>query len=482
MMPCKETLTYEGVFYQHYFAVTPTDSDVVAVRLNGSSSADPLNPELTDHFLSVGIASKYDGSGLSRFGGRPPVELIFVLDVSGSMVGTFPVKQEKPGGLLTIADAAGVSKMEAAKEALSGLLDQLKEGDAFGLVTFNGTAKTIVPLQAWDDSHKESIRKVITGLSANGGTNLSSGFVEAMEQYSSFTASPAALRRVFFLTDMNLNVGERNTDQVLSMFNDASALTRPVHATVIGFGIDFNAALMEALAGVPSCNYFTVFSAKDFLHQMTFEFDYLVFPVASDLTVETDDQAAVSTIAVCGAPVSPRKLSESTILYVNSVFPSQTMGRRQDETKGGIVIVKVRLTEPAKPLALRVSYTTFDGQRHSFVEQVDFAADLDQPQFERSGIRKGVLLARWTALMRAFLANANSTAEEPFSSEVNGIAFNLPATSAGRSTTMKEVYRPLFSKFLRHFEQEASLLEDDFSQWHSAMSKFMVKPDEVKAE
>ncbi len=49
--------------------------------------------------------SKLDGDGLKKHGGRPPVNLVIILDVSGSMDSSF-------------ADKGDLKKLEVAKTSL----------------------------------------------------------------------------------------------------------------------------------------------------------------------------------------------------------------------------------------------------------------------------------------------------------------------------------------------------------------------------
>jgi len=197
--------------------------------------------------------------------------------------------------------------------------------------------------------------------------------------------------------------------------------------------------------------------------------------------VQIEDANDAQVLAVCGVPPSADQQPNTTLLFVNSVFPSQTMGREREETKGGVVVVKLRVTDPAKPLAIRTSFTAFDGQRHSSVQCVQFAAHLDQPQFESSSIRKAVLLVRWTALMKSFLEDAHSANIAPSSNTSEGICYRFSGTFGLTATNsaMLQLYLPLFVQFLKCFEQESALLDDDLSQWRDSMSGYVIKAEEL---
>ena len=99
------------------------------------------------------------------------MELVFVLDVSGSMGSGFQevtLKQARQGSLAG-ATISG-TKLDAAKEALIGLLDNMKDGDSFGLITFTTNAQVIIPLQRWSLNNKDEVIAKIKALKEGGGT------------------------------------------------------------------------------------------------------------------------------------------------------------------------------------------------------------------------------------------------------------------------------------------------------------------------
>lgn len=81
--PHESSLSHEGVFYHHYFKTGSEEERTFSVQCAGYRSEDPLSHQ-DELFISIGLNSKYDGDGIKRFG-RRPVNLVFVLDTSGSM-------------------------------------------------------------------------------------------------------------------------------------------------------------------------------------------------------------------------------------------------------------------------------------------------------------------------------------------------------------------------------------------------------------
>ena len=67
------------------------------------------------------------------------------------------------------------SKLGLAKKCIKNILDQLREGDCVGLVTFTHTQEVLVPLTPVERLDKVQIKKMVQNLRASGGTALQSG-------------------------------------------------------------------------------------------------------------------------------------------------------------------------------------------------------------------------------------------------------------------------------------------------------------------
>jgi len=113
---------------------------------------------------------------------RPPVDVVFVMDVSGSMTW---------------------AKLESAKAALRSAVDYFKAhlhpNDRFALIPFSDSVRNIVPFgdQPNVAAQLEKIRTVGDSLTAGGGTNYSA----ALSLAQSYFNDPARKKYVIFLTD-----------------------------------------------------------------------------------------------------------------------------------------------------------------------------------------------------------------------------------------------------------------------------------------
>ena len=186
---------------------------------------------------------------------RMPLELIFVLDTSGSMEGE-PLKQ--------------------AKDAVREALRRLRPEDAFQIIRFSDSASSFgrEPVYATDHNIREALRQ-LDRLEAGGGTEMLAGVRTAL----GFPTGPDRLRFVCFLTDGLLG----NERQVLAEISGNLGDSR-----VFSFGIGSspNRYLLERLA-VLGRGAAAFLSAGDSGAEVMSRFLYRVTrPALADITLD----------------------------------------------------------------------------------------------------------------------------------------------------------------------------------------------------
>jgi len=150
---------------------------------------------------------------------RAPMEMIFVLDCSGSMSG-------KP--------------MALAKRAMTRALKQLQSDDTFQVIRFSNNASQLgpAPIVATVGNIRKGL-KYIEQLNGSGGTQMIEGIKAALD----FPHDPRRLRVVSFMTDGYIG----NETQILSAIHDKLSASR-----IFSFGVGSspNRYLLDRMAKI----------------------------------------------------------------------------------------------------------------------------------------------------------------------------------------------------------------------------------------
>jgi Ca-activated chloride channel family protein len=150
---------------------------------------------------------------------RQPLELVFVLDSSGSMNGA-PIEQ--------------------AKAAILAALDRLEPDDTFQIIRFSDTAGRFGsrPVAA-NDANIQAARRYVRSLSGSGGTQMIEGIRAALN----FPHDDNRLRFVTFLTDGFIG----NEVEILAAIDEGLDASR-----IFSFGVGSapNRYLLERMAGI----------------------------------------------------------------------------------------------------------------------------------------------------------------------------------------------------------------------------------------
>jgi Ca-activated chloride channel family protein len=153
---------------------------------------------------------------------RRPADLLFVVDVSGSM--------------------AAENRLELVKRSLRLLLGELDRGDRVGLVVYGSKARVLLPLSG----DKDAAAAAIAGLVPEGATNAEEGLRFGYDVIQK-QGRRDAIRRVILCSDGVANVGNTGPESILASVG--AAARGGIELTTVGFGMgNYNDALMEQLA------------------------------------------------------------------------------------------------------------------------------------------------------------------------------------------------------------------------------------------
>lgn len=212
----------EMLNYFPYAYALPSDDSPFGITTELAPT--PWNPHT--RLLRIGIkASERSVEQL------PPANLVFLVDVSGSM--------DRREGLPLV------------KGTLKLLVDQLRPQDKVSLVVYAGDSRVV--LEPTSGKDKAKIRAAIEQLQAGGSTAGAAG-IELAYRMAQQGFIDKGINRILLATDGDFNVGVSDFETLKAMA--AEKRRSGVSLTTLGFGVDnYNERLMEQLADAGDGNY-----------------------------------------------------------------------------------------------------------------------------------------------------------------------------------------------------------------------------------
>jgi Ca-activated chloride channel family protein len=207
----------------------------------------------------------------------PPANLVFLVDVSGSM--------DRREGLPLVQ---GTLKL---------LVEQLRPEDKVSLVVYAG--ESLVVLEPTAGSEKAKIRAAIEQLRAGGSTAGESGIQLAYQQaQQGFVAG--GINRILLATDGDFNVGISDFDTLKALAADKRK--SGISLTTLGFGTgNYNERLMEQLADAGDGNYAYIDNLREARKVLVDQLGSTLATVAKDVKIQVEfNPAQVSEYRLLG--------------------------------------------------------------------------------------------------------------------------------------------------------------------------------------
>ncbi len=245
----------EMVNYFPYRDAPPEGNDPFAVRVEMADC--PWQPK---HRL-VRVALKAKPIDNSK---RPPSNLVFLIDVSGSM------------------DAP--NRLPLVKASMKLLVDQLGENDRVALVVYAGTTGLV--LDSTNASQKDVILKALDNLGAGGSTNGSAGIQQAYD-VAVRNFIPKGTNRVILCTDGDWNVGTTSTEALIKLIEEKRKTG--VFLSVFGFGMgNLRDEMMVQLAGKGNGNYAYIDTISEAKKALVEQLSGTLVTVAKDVKIQIE--------------------------------------------------------------------------------------------------------------------------------------------------------------------------------------------------
>jgi Ca-activated chloride channel homolog len=245
----------EMVNYFPYAYAAPEGDQAFASTI--SVMPTPWNPGT--RLVTIGIQG-----ALPAVAERPPLNLVFLIDTSGSM-----------------EDA---NKLPLLKQSLSLMLAELRPEDQVAIVTYAGSAGEVLPPTAAKD--RATILASLENLMAGGSTAGAEG-LELAYQVAEGMKADGEVTRILLATDGDFNVGVSDPDG-LEVYV-AKKRETGTYLSVLGFGRgNLDDAVMQSLAqnGNGQASYIDTLSEarKVLVDQLT----GALFPIADDVKIQVE--------------------------------------------------------------------------------------------------------------------------------------------------------------------------------------------------
>lgn len=444
-LPLASTITFEGLFYDYYFYTGDREAEPEWLFSPTYAAARCFNPisGKSETFMSVGLNSNLDEAEFAR----KRLNLVIVLDISGSMSGGFAnYYYDQFRNNEEQDEFAGFDKMRVANHSIVRILDHLKPDDRLGIVLFDHNAYLAKPLRLLKQTDMAALKKHILEITPRGSTNMEAGLemgkglFESIDDYN-----PEVFEnRIIFLTDAMPNSGRTDSGSLLGITRTMAQ--KGIYTSFIGVGIDFNTDLVEEITKVRGANYFSVNSSWEFKKRLDKEFKYMVTPLVFDLELNLKSEG-YQIERVMGSPEA--NISTGELMKVNTLFPSPS---EEGLTKGGIILLEMAETGNSRDIVLEVRYKDRSGKQYAHEKKITF----DPPPadyFEHTGIRKAVALANYIRFMHQWIKSQSSGEQQQdryYGWEHSSTDFNIT-----------DVQKSDFIRLRDYLEREIKEVEDE---------------------
>lgn len=245
----------EMINYFHYDYPQPKDGNPFSITTEIAES--PWN----EHTKLVRIGLKGKEVPVEN---APPSNLVFLIDVSGSM--------------------RSPNKLPLLKNAFEVLVEKLRKEDRVSIVVYAGSAGLV--LESTPGNEKEKIMNAIDQLSAGGSTAGGEG-IELAYKIASENFIEDGNNRVILATDGDFNVGQSSNESMEELI--VQKRKSGVFLTCLGFGMgNLQDSKMEVLAQKGNGNHYYMDSMQEAQRILGTEFFGTIYTIAKDVKIQVE--------------------------------------------------------------------------------------------------------------------------------------------------------------------------------------------------
>lgn len=258
------------------------------IRANGRS----------ERFLLVDLVAPTVAPDPSRR--RPPVNLGFVLDRSGSM--------------------GSQDKLGLARQAVLEAVHRLEDPDRFSAVVYDNEIEVVVDSVVASGESRRLAADRLRTVDARGSTNLHGGWLAGCEQVAARLA-PEGVNRVLLLTDGLANVGITDHEQLIGLAYDLRR--RGVSTSTFGVGTDFDEGLLQGMADAGGGHFFFIGDVAQMRDHITSEVGETLETVAREVVLELTLPDSVSVDSL--SPFRVERRGGRALVYLGDMVSGQVL-------------------------------------------------------------------------------------------------------------------------------------------------------------
>jgi Ca-activated chloride channel homolog len=245
----------ELINYFDYDYDQPTNEDPFAIHTEISSA--PWNS--AHKLVHIGLQGKSIPTEK-----LPPSNLVFLIDVSGSM--------DEP------------NKLPLLKSSFKMLVEQLRPQDHIAIVVYAGAAGLVLKPTAGSEKRKilAALDQLQAGGSTAGGAGIKLAYEVAKEHFKE-----GGNNRIILATDGDFNIGESSNASMEQLIEEKRK--DGVFLTVLGYGMgNYKDSKMETLADKGNGNYAYIDNITEARKVLVNEFGGTLFTIAKDVKLQIE--------------------------------------------------------------------------------------------------------------------------------------------------------------------------------------------------
>jgi Ca-activated chloride channel family protein len=369
-LPPRDAVRVEEMINYFNYDYPLPDSRQPPFRVSTELAPTPWNPKT--RLLAIGVKG-YDLPKTQL----PPANLVFLIDVSGSM--------------------AAPDKMGLLKPALKLLVRQLRPEDKVAIAVYAGAAGMV--LEPTPGSQKARIEAALDRLSVGGSTNGGAG-IQLAYNLARDGFVEGGVNRVILATDGDFNVGTVNFEALKNLVE--TQRKSGVALTTLGFGTgNYNDQLMEQLADAGNGNYAYIDTLQEANKTLVEQMSATLLTIAKDVKIQIEfNPALVEEYRLIGYEnrVLRREDFSNDAVDAGDIGAGHTVTALYEialKGGGGALTEPLRYSQPATD-------SSASGEEIAFLRLRYKQPDADVSQLLEWPIRRDQALKDWQAASERF--------------------------------------------------------------------------------